>query len=52
MTTFVLMMMRYPDFVTKAQIELDRILADGHLPAIEDRPKVPYVDCILKEVWR
>lgn len=36
----------------KARIELDIVLADGYLPTLEDRPKLPYVDCILKEVWR
>lgn len=50
--TFVLMMIRQPEIAVKAQAEIDRVIGDDQLPELKDRPDIPYVDCILKEVLR
>lgn len=52
--TFFLMMILYPDIMAKAQKEIDSIIGSDpeRLPAIEDRSSLPYLECILKEVYR
>lgn len=45
------MMMCHPEAMRKAQKELDEVLGDA-LPSLDDRPNLPYVDCILKEALR
>lgn len=52
--TFFIMMARHPEVVAKAQQEIDSVVgADAdRLPTIEDRPNLPYVNCILKELYR
>lgn len=45
-------MMLHPEAVKKAQAEIDQIIGDGQLPSLEDRPNLPYIDCILKEILR
>ena len=52
MLTFVLMMIRHPEVLLKAQAEIDEVLGHDHLPTLEDRPNLPYIDCLLKEVLR
>ena len=44
-------MLRYPEFQTKAQAEIDRVL-QGALPAFGDEESLPYVTAILLEVFR
>lgn len=46
------MMIGHPDVVKKAQAEIDEIIGNDQLPSLADRPNLPYVDCILKEVLR
>ena len=36
----------------KAQTEIDEVVGDDRLPTLEDRPHLPYIDCILKEALR
>lgn len=36
----------------KAQAELDAIVGDDRLPSFADRPHMPYVDALCKEVLR
>ena len=47
-------MAMHQDVVLRAQAEIDSITGgpSGRLPTFEDRDKLPYVDCILKEVHR
>lgn len=42
----------YPDVQLKAQAELDAVLGSGHLPTSSDRPRLPYINAIVKEVLR
>lgn len=50
--TFIFMMLRYPEVAKKAQAEIDRVVGSEQLPELKDRPDLPYVDGILKEVMR
>jgi hypothetical protein len=51
---FVLAALKYPDFVRKAQKEIDEVIsADGdRLPAFEDIERLPYLQAVVKEVLR
>ena len=45
-------MLLYPDIQRKAQDELDSAVGRERLPTFEDRPGLPFVDAICKEVLR
>jgi cytochrome P450 len=42
----------YPDVQVKASEEIDAVLGPGHLPRIDDRTRLPYVEAIYLEVLR
>lgn len=43
----------YPAIQTRAQAELDAVLASqDRLPTLDDRASLPYLDGLLKELWR
>ena len=50
--TFVLAMVLYPDALRKAQEEIDRVIGTSRLPDFSDRAQLPYLECMLKEVYR
>ncbi|KAN0084483.1 Cytochrome P450 [Tylopilus felleus] len=50
--TFFLMMVLNPAVQEKAQAEIDLVLGGDRLPTIDDRPSLPYIDAILREVYR
>lgn len=52
--TFVLLMGLYPDVQRKAQAEMDAHLGSAfeRLPTLEDRPHLPYLEAVIKEVLR
>jgi len=51
--TFYLMMIMHPDVQHRAQAEVDQfVAAEGRLPSYEDRITLPFVGCVLKEVYR
>ncbi|KAF5379873.1 hypothetical protein D9757_007199 [Collybiopsis confluens] len=50
--TFVLATSVHPDKQRKAQAEIDRMSGSDRLPTYEDRPQLPYIESILKEVYR
>ncbi|TFY68441.1 hypothetical protein EVJ58_g1010 [Rhodofomes roseus] len=50
--TFLLAMVLYPEVFKKAQEELDRVVENNRLPTLEDRPNLPYIDCVVKETYR
>lgn len=52
MATFFLAMMLYPEVQRKAREEIDRVVGDGRLPNVKDRDSLPYVEAVLKEVFR
>ena len=49
---FFLVMMLHPEVQRKAQAEIDRIVGRERLPDFEDREHLPYLECVLKEVFR
>ncbi|KAJ7134309.1 cytochrome P450 [Mycena epipterygia] len=50
--TFFLMMVLHPDIQRRAQDEIDSVVCGGRMPDLSDRPLLPYVDCIIQEVYR
>ncbi|KDR74052.1 hypothetical protein GALMADRAFT_269547 [Galerina marginata CBS 339.88] len=50
--TFVLAMVLHPHELKKAQEEIDSVVGKNRLPNIDDRPSLPYLECVLKEVLR
>ena len=48
----MLAMVLYPDAQRKAQAELDSVIDMGCLPGFEDRPNLPYINALCKEVFR
>lgn len=45
-------MVLHPEVYRKAQAEIDRVVGSERLPELEDRPSLPYLECVLKEVYR
>ncbi|GJE91706.1 cytochrome P450 [Phanerochaete sordida] len=45
-------MLTHPEVQQKAQAELDRVVGPDRLPGVEDRDSLPYVNAILKEIFR
>lgn len=52
MHSFLLAMVLHPDMFKKAQEEMDRVTDSQRLPTINDRPTLPYLECVIKEVLR
>ncbi|KDQ14640.1 hypothetical protein BOTBODRAFT_159082 [Botryobasidium botryosum FD-172 SS1] len=50
--TFMLAMTLFPDVQKKAQAEIDRVVGNGRLPTFEDKERLPYIGCVIKEVLR
>ncbi|EJD04870.1 cytochrome P450 [Fomitiporia mediterranea MF3/22] len=50
--TFLLMMTCHPEVVARAHAEIDEVIGSSRLPTHDDRPNLPYIECILKEVYR
>jgi len=42
----------YPGVQRRAQAELDTVTGGSRLPTYEDRPNLPYINAIVKEVLR
>ncbi|KAI0081411.1 cytochrome P450 [Panus rudis PR-1116 ss-1] len=49
---FILAMTQHPEVLKKAQEEIDRVVGPGRLPDFGDRDSLPYLDCIIREVFR
>ena len=45
-------MVIHPEIQHKAQKEIDRVIGSGRLPTLADQPSLPYVDALVKEVFR
>ena len=52
MQAFILAMVMHPDVQDKAQKELDTVIGHKRLPTFEDRPSLPYINAIVKELVR
>lgn len=46
------MMVRNERVMKRAQAEIDSITKKVRLPTLDDRAELPYINCILKEVYR
>ena len=48
------MMTLHPEVLAKAQREVDSVIGTDpeRLPMLEDRKDLPYVECIVKELYR
>ncbi|KAJ3011616.1 hypothetical protein NUW54_g2117 [Trametes sanguinea] len=42
----------HPEVLQKAQKQLDEVVGTDRLPTFQDRSRLPYIDCLLKEVLR
>jgi cytochrome P450 len=49
---FIVAALLHPEIQKTAQGELDAVTMRERLPTFEDRPRLPYVDAICKEVTR
>ena len=45
-------MLRYPDIQQNARDELDSVIGRDRLPTFEDRPRLPFIDAVCKEILR
>jgi cytochrome P450 len=52
MQSLFLALTLYPNVRRRAQQELDSVLGRDRLPTFEDRPRLPYIDAMCKEVLR
>ncbi|KAF7374566.1 CyP450 monooxygenase [Mycena sanguinolenta] len=52
LVSFFLAMALYPDIQKKAQTEIDTIIGTDRLPEFEDRPSLPFVEAVYRELMR
>jgi len=52
MSTLFLALMLYPEVQKRAQAELDSVVSRDRLPTSEDKPRLPYIEAICKELLR
>ena len=50
--TLFLAMALYPEAQKKAQAEIDTVVGSDRLPDFQDRPSLPYINAIVKELTR
>ncbi|KAH7911674.1 cytochrome P450 [Hygrophoropsis aurantiaca] len=50
--SFILAMLLHPEVQAKAQAEIDSAIGTSRLPNFDDRPSLPYVEAILREILR
>ena len=41
-----------PRVLEKAQEEIDRVIGPDRLPTRDDREELPYLECVLNEIYR
>ncbi|KAK7035675.1 cytochrome P450 [Favolaschia claudopus] len=51
-TAYFLAATKYPHIQDKAQAEIDRVICRGRLPTLKDRPSLPYIGALCKELAR
>ncbi|KAJ7609926.1 cytochrome P450 [Roridomyces roridus] len=50
-TVFILAMLHHPEYQAKGQQEIDSVVGKARLPGFDDRENLPFVECIMHEVW-
>ncbi|KAJ7192874.1 cytochrome P450, partial [Mycena pura] len=52
--TFILACILYPQWIPRAQREIDAVVGQDRLPSFKDRPHLPYVEALVRETvrWR
>ncbi|KAG2155266.1 cytochrome P450 [Suillus bovinus] len=49
---FLMAMLLYPDVQARARAEINEVVMHDKMPTIDDRPSLPYLDAVLREVLR
>lgn len=52
LNSFVMAIVRNPDVQRRAQAAIDAVVPRDRLPNLDDRPKIPYLDALIKELYR
>lgn len=52
MYSIALLMLLYPEVQKKAQHEIDLVVGNQRLPGFDDRESLPYLECVLRELYR
>ncbi|OSX58539.1 hypothetical protein POSPLADRAFT_1152453 [Postia placenta MAD-698-R-SB12] len=52
LSTFILAMVLHPRVYVKARDEIEHIVGINNLPTLEHRGSLPYVNCIIQELYR
>ena len=52
MNAFVLLMVRNPEVLKKAQADSDRVIGHDRLPDFGDMESLTYLSCVFKEILR
>ncbi len=52
MTSLFLALVLFPQVQRKAQAELDLVIGRDRLPTFDDRPRLPYIEALCKELMR
>ena len=52
MSSFFLALVLFPQVQKRAQAELDVVVGRDRLPTFNDRPRLPYIEALCKELMR
>ena len=52
LSSLFLALVLYPEVQKRAQAELDTVTTRDRLPSFDDRPRLPYVDALCRELLR
>ncbi|KAI0039781.1 cytochrome P450 [Auriscalpium vulgare] len=52
LSSFILALILYPDVQARAHAEIDAVTGGQRLPDFDDRPRLPYIDALCKELLR
>ena len=52
LTSLFLALVLYPEVQKRAQAELDTVITRDRLPTFDDRPRLPYIDAMCRELMR
>ena len=52
MHSLFLVLVLFPQVQRRAQAELDTVIGRDRLPTFDDRPRLPYIEALCKELMR